>query len=68
VREETETWDSRREEEGNLGRTDLLASVTAARPLGPRNVLTFSLRVPLVTRASGSQLSYPLIASIGWSR
>jgi hypothetical protein len=67
VREETETWNGRREEEGNLGRTDVLASVSAARPLGARNVLTFALRVPLVTRASGSQLSYPLIASVGLS-
>jgi hypothetical protein len=68
VREQTETWDGRREEEGNLGRTDVLASVTAARPLGPRNVLIVGLRVPLLTRASGSQLSYPLIATVGWSR
>ena len=68
LREETETWDGRREEEGNLGRTDVLASVSAARALGARSVLTLALRVPLVTRASGSQLSYPLIASVGWSR
>jgi hypothetical protein len=68
LREQTETWDGRREEEGNLGRTDLLASITAARPLGPRSVIMLGLRVPLVTRASGSQLSYPLIATAGWSR
>jgi hypothetical protein len=67
AREQTERWDGRIETEGNLGRTDLLASVGVARPLG-RGAFHVTAKVPLVTRATGAQVDYPVILSLGFSR
>ena len=67
MREQSETWQGRREEEGNLGRTDVLLGAGVARTLGAGS-LSLALRVPIVTRAASAQLDYPVIVSIGWSR
>lgn len=67
AREEAEEWSGRREEEGNLGRTDLLLSLAVARPVG-LGALSFTAKVPLLTRAASAQLDYPIILALGWSR
>lgn len=66
-RESAEAWDGRIEEEGNLGRSDLLASVGIAHPLGAR-VLVLTLKLPVRTRSSGVQIDYPALLVLGWSR
>lgn len=66
AREQSETWQGRREEEGNLGRTDVLLCAGAARSLRAGSI-SLTLRVPVVTRAVAAQLDYPLIVSLGWS-
>lgn len=67
ARERTETWDGRIETEGNLGRTDLLASVGVTRPLG-RGGFHVTAKIPLLTRATGAQVHYPVIVAVGFSR
>ena len=67
AREQTETWDGRIETEGNLGRTDLLASVGVSRPLG-RGGFHVTAKIPLLTRATGAQVDYPVIVAVGFSR
>lgn len=54
AREQSETWQGRREEEGNLGRTDVLLGLGVARALRAGS-LSLSLRVPIVTRAQSAQ-------------
>jgi hypothetical protein len=67
AREGAETWAGRIEEEGNLGRSDLLLSTGVVRELGDR-ALVFNLRLPLRTRSNGVQVDYPAIVSIGWAQ
>jgi hypothetical protein len=67
LRETAETWDGRIEEEGNLGRTDLLLAVGLTRSAGHAS-LTLGVQVPLYAHATGSQLSYPVIVSLTASR
>ena len=66
--EAAERWDGRVEEEGNLGRTDVLASLGIARSLAGGGALTATLKLPLAVRARGSQLDYPLVVVLGWTR
>jgi len=68
AREQTETWDGRTEMEGNLGRTDLLASVALIRPLGRAGGFHLTAKIPLVTRATGAKVRYPVIVALGLSR
>lgn len=68
ARERTETWDGRIEMEGNLGRTDLLASIGVTRPLGRAGGFHVTAKIPLVTRATGAQVRYPVIVAVGLSR
>jgi hypothetical protein len=69
AREEPERWHGVvQEEEGNVGRTDVLLSAVAGRDLRGAGTIHVSLKVPVMTRARGSQLHYPLILSLGWSR
>ena len=56
------------EEEGNLGRTDLLAAAALLRQLGTAGAVTLQVKVPLLVRAHGSQVDYPVIVALGWSR
>jgi hypothetical protein len=67
ARENAETWDGRIEEEGNLGRTDVLLALALTRSAG-RAGLTLGVQIPLYTRATGAQLDYPVIVSLGVSR
>ena len=64
-RETAETWNGVVEEEGNLGRSDLLLSTGLARAIGSR-ALVLSLKVPLRTRSNGVQVDYPAIVTLGW--
>jgi hypothetical protein len=68
AREDAERWNGVVEEEGNLGRTDLLAALAAGRRIGTAGAVTLVLRVPLLVRAHGAQVDYPVIVSLGWSR
>ena len=65
ARETAETWNGRIEEEGNLGRSDLLLSAGVARIFGNR-ALVLTAKVPLRTRSNGVQIDYPAIVSLGW--
>jgi hypothetical protein len=68
MREQPERWNGLLdEEEGNLGRTDLLLTLATVRTFSHRGALRLAVSVPLVTRARGAQLDYPVIVSIGWS-
>ena len=69
AREDPERWDGQLdEEEGNLGRTDVLVTAALMRPLGGFGGLRLAVSVPVVTRARGAQLDYPLIVSVGLTR
>jgi hypothetical protein len=68
VREQAETWDGRIESEGNLGRTDLLASIGLTRPLGSAGGFHVTAKIPLFTRVTGAQVHYPVIVVVGFSR
>jgi hypothetical protein len=68
AREDAERWNGVIEEEGNLGRTDLLAAFALAHRMGAAGAATLQVRVPLLVRASGAQVDYPVIVSLGWSR
>jgi len=65
--ETAETWDGVIEEEGNLGRSDLLLSTGIARVIGDR-ALVFTVKLPLRTRSNGVQVDYPAIVVIGWQQ
>jgi len=54
--------------EGNLGRTDLLASVALIRPRGRAGGFHLTAKIPLVTRATVAQVRYPVIVALGLSR
>ena len=66
--ESAERWSGVIEEEGNLGRTDLLVSAALARQVGAAGALSLQVKVPLFTRAHGSQVDYPAIVGLAWSR
>jgi hypothetical protein len=68
AREQAETWGGHVEMEGNLGRTDVLASLGLTRPLGRAGGVHVTAKVPLLTRATGAQVDYPVIVTVGWSR
>lgn len=65
-RESAETWNGIVEEEGNLGRSDLMLSVGLARIFG-RRALVLTAKVPVRTRANGAQVDYPAILVLGWA-
>jgi hypothetical protein len=67
AREEAERWSGRIEEEGNLGRTDVVASLAVSRRWAGVGGLTAVVRLPLLTRVTGAQVDYPLILSLGWT-
>jgi hypothetical protein len=69
AREEPERWNGVREsEEGNLGRTDVLVGLGAGRTFARIGDLHAALKVPVATRVGGSQIDYPFILTLGWSR
>jgi hypothetical protein len=65
VHEEAERWHGVVQQDGNLGRTDLLAGagVEVGTPVGP---LTLAVRTPVWQRVVGGQVSYPAIATVLW--
>ncbi|HEU0092826.1 MAG TPA: hypothetical protein VFS78_11965 [Vicinamibacteria bacterium] len=66
--ESAERWSGVIEEEGNLGRTDLLVSAALVRQVGSAGALSLQVKVPLFTHAHGSQVDYPAIVGLAWSR
>jgi hypothetical protein len=66
--ETAERWNGVIEEEGNLGRTDLLVSAALVRQVGAAGALSLQVKVPLVSHAHGSQVDYPAIVGLAWSR
>jgi hypothetical protein len=66
--ERAERWSGVIEEEGNLGRTDLLTSAALVRQVGAAGALSLQVKVPLFTHAHGSQVDYPAIVGLAWSR
>jgi hypothetical protein len=68
AREEAERWNGVIEEEGNLGRTDVLAAAALVRQVGAAGAVTLHVKVPFLVRARGSQVDYPAIVALGWSR
>lgn len=70
--EQPERWDGRIEQDGNLGRTDVLVGVSLTYPLGPFR-LTVGAKVPVYqhvieTGHEGGQLTYPAIVNVGLQR
>jgi hypothetical protein len=63
--ETSETWDGTVQEEGNLGRTDVLAVLTARWSPFRRWGFFGAFKAPLHVNAVGSQLSYPFVVQIG---
>lgn len=63
-REEPERWSGIVENEGNLGRTDLIAESSLSWRFAGRWVATASLRIPVATWAEGAQLTTPAIAEL----
>lgn len=67
VHEAAERWDGVVQQDGNLGRTDVLAAATLSYPVGEQ-VFTLSVRTPVYQRVVGGQVSYPAIVSLGVER
>ncbi len=77
IREQAERWNGRVHEEGNLGRTDVLAGVTLLAPLGDYAV-ALGLDVPVVQDLAhaahshdgheASQLEYPALLEVSVTR
>jgi hypothetical protein len=68
TREEAERWDGKIEEEGNLGRTDLLLTLGLGRSVERLGFISVTAHIPLYTEVTGAQLDYPLLLSLGWVR
>lgn len=67
MHENAERWQGRVQQDGNLGRTDVLAGVGAAYVL---DAWQFAARVstPVYQRVIGGQLTYPVLASVSVHR
>jgi hypothetical protein len=65
LHESTETWQGLQQEEGNLGRTDVLAVAGARWTPWSRVGLFGVLKVPVSVNAVGAQLSYPFVVQLG---
>ena len=65
VHEEAERWQDVVQQDGNLGRTDLLAGLGLAYQ-AKHGRLMLALRTPVYQRIVGGQVSYPAIVSLGW--
>lgn len=68
AREESERWNGRLEEEGNLGRTDVRLTLGISRMIVSLGSLSLDAQIPLVTRSSGEQVDYPVSFMLGWRR
>jgi hypothetical protein len=63
--ETTETWHGQVQKEGNLGRTDVLAVLTARWSPFRRWGFFGAFKVPVYVNAGGAQLSYPFVLQLG---
>ena len=68
AREEPEEWGGRIEDEGNLGRTDLLLSLGAGRVIASLGGFALNLQLPIVSETTGEQVKIPVIFSLAWTR
>lgn len=65
--ETREDWsNSQVTEEGNLGRTDILASLFISRALGP-GAVNLALSIPISLHTVGAQLNYPALVGLSFS-
>ena len=67
TREEAEHWDGRLEEEGNLGRTDVLLSFGVSSPMGTMGTLSATIGLPAYSRVQGEQGEQPPVFTLSWS-
>ena len=67
TRDEAERWDGRLEEEGNLGRTDVLLSFGASSPIGRIGTLSATVGLPAYSRVQGEQGEQPPVFTLSWS-
>lgn len=67
TREEAEHWDGRLEEEGNLGRTDVLLSLGLDRPIGKLGAVFVTIGLPIYSKVRGEQGEQPPVFTLGWS-
>ena len=65
--EEPERWHGEIQQDGNLGRTDVLVGVTVSRRLGEYR-LGADVNVPVFQRVRGGQLDYPGVVGLNLSR
>jgi hypothetical protein len=71
--EQPERWDGKVEQDGNLGRTDLLVGASLSYPVGKFR-FTLGVKVPVYQHIivsgehGGGQLSYPAIVTLGVQR
>ena len=68
AREMPERWDGLIETEGNLGRTDVLLSLTASYGMKNAGAMRFNLQVPIASHSTGEQVTMPLVFAVGWER
>ncbi len=63
--EEAETWNGVVEEEGNLGRDDLLLSLGLGYDTDA-GIVSFNIQFPLVSESAGDQVEIPLVMALVW--
>jgi len=63
VHEEAERWGGIVQQDGNLGRTDVLAGATVSYPFGNQQ-FSLGFRTPVFQRVIGGQVSYPAIVTL----
>ena len=66
--EEAERWDGAIEQEGNRGRTDLIAETSILWRFSGAWAVAVAVHVPLASWVIGEQLSTPAIAELSFSR
>ncbi len=68
INEQAETWNGVEEEEGNLGRTDLMLDTSISVQLPRGVILSLAARIPVFTIAAGEQLATPAIVELSVTR
>src|SRR5438094_927295 len=65
-REEAERWNGQLEDEGNLGRTDVLVETQVAWRFAGQWTVALGLKIPVWTASAGEQLSTPAFGEIAF--
>jgi hypothetical protein len=65
--EQAERWSGVIEEEGNLGRTDILAQAGLVRVM-PAGTFGASVQLPIRSWATGEQVKFPAFVSLTWTK